>query len=182
MAGVKVGIIGIGNMGFAHFQSIIDGKVPGMVVKAVCDLRKERLNLAKEKQPEVEVYDSYEALLKYSDTEAIIVAVPHPLHTKIAMAVLKSNRHVLVEKPVDIKISNAQKLNQVAKESGKLFGIMFNQRTNVLFAKARELVKSGELGVLKRSVWIITNWYRHNAITILEAGVQPGLEKAAVCF
>lgn len=160
MAGVKVGIIGIGNMGFAHFQSIMDGKVPGMVVKAVCDLRKERLNLAKEKHPEVEVYDSYEALLKYSDTEAIIVAVPHPLHTKIAMAVLKSNRHVLVEKPVDIKISNAQKLNQVAKESGKQFGIMFNQRTNGLFAKARELVKSGELGALKRSVWIITNWYR----------------------
>jgi predicted dehydrogenase len=50
-----------------------------------------------------------------------------------------------------------------AKESGKVFAIMFNQRTNKLFAKAREIVQSGQLGELKRSVWIITNWYRKQA-------------------
>ena len=47
-----------------------------------------------------------------------------------------------------------------AKKSGKVFGIMFNQRTNKLFKEAKRIVASGELGELKRSVWIITNWYR----------------------
>ncbi|MDD3833352.1 MAG: Gfo/Idh/MocA family oxidoreductase, partial [Oscillospiraceae bacterium] len=47
--------------------------------------------------------------------------------------------------------------------SGKVFGIMFNQRTNSLFQKARELVHSGSIGEKKRLVWIITNWYRTQA-------------------
>jgi predicted dehydrogenase len=51
-------------------------------------------------------------------------------------------------------------MNEVARKSGKIFGVMFNQRTNPLFARARELVVSGRLGEPKRLVWIITNWYR----------------------
>ena len=51
-------------------------------------------------------------------------------------------------------------MNETARETGKSFGIMFNQRTNPLFAKAKEMIANGELGDLKRSVWIITNWYR----------------------
>ena len=54
-------------------------------------------------------------------------------------------------------------MNEAAKQSGKLFGIMYNQRTNPLYQKARQLVQSGELGELKRCIWIITDWYRSQA-------------------
>ncbi|MGM9683735.1 MAG: Gfo/Idh/MocA family protein, partial [Eubacteriales bacterium] len=57
-------------------------------------------------------------------------------------------------------VSRVMRLNEVAKKSDRVFGIMFNQRTNPLFIKAREIVKGGELGELKSTVWIITNWYR----------------------
>jgi len=51
-------------------------------------------------------------------------------------------------------------MNEVAQKSGKVFGIMYNQRTNPVYQKLRDLIKSGELGEIKRIIWIITNWYR----------------------
>jgi len=66
----------------------------------------------------------------------------------------------LTEKPAGVYAKQVREMNEAAKKSGKIFGIMFNQRTNPYFAKMREVVQSGELGELKRSVWIITNWYR----------------------
>ena len=157
---VKVGIIGIGNMGSAHLQTVAAGNIPGMRVTAVCDINPERLKAAKEKYPDIALFGDYTELFKSSDTDAVIIAVPHPLHAKIAIEAFKYGKHVLVEKPIDITVSAAESLCAAAKKSGKVFAIMFNQRTNGLFRKARKIVKSGELGNLKRSVWIITNWYR----------------------
>ena len=93
----------------------------------------------------------------------VLIAVPHPLHADIAIRVFAAGKHVLVEKPMDITLSRGEALAKAAKESGKIFGIMFNQRTGNLFQKAKQIVESGALGQLKRSVWIITNWYRTQA-------------------
>ena len=160
MNGVKVGIIGIGNMGYAHLQTVTAGNIPKMTVTAVCDINPERLKAAKAEYPDIAAFGDYTELLKSSDTDAVIIAVPHPLHAKIAIDAFKYGKHVLVEKPVDITVSAAEKLNDTALSSGKVFGIMFNQRTNGLYRRAREIVKNGELGDIKRSVWIVTNWYR----------------------
>ena len=160
MNGVKVGIIGIGNMGSAHLRMITGGNIPDMTVTAVCDIDTEKLNAARNTYPALRVFVDYTDLLKNSDTNAVIIAVPHPLHAKIAIEAFKYGKHVLVEKPLDITVSAAENLCAAAEKSGKVFTIMFNQRTNGLFRKAREIVKSGELGEIKRSVWIITNWYR----------------------
>lgn len=160
MNGVKVGIIGIGNMGSAHLRMITGGNIPDMTVTAVCDIDTKKLNAARNTYPALSVFEDYTDLLKNSDTNAVIIAVPHPLHAKIAIEAFKYGKHVLVEKPLDITVSAAEDLCAAAKKSGKVFAIMFNQRTNGLFRKAREIVKSGELGEIKRSVWIITNWYR----------------------
>ena len=160
MNGVKAGIIGIGNMGSAHLRMITGGNIPDMTVTAVCDIDTEKLNAARNTYPALRVFEDYTDLLKNSDTNAVIIAVPHPLHAKIAIEAFKYGKHVLVEKPLDITVSAAEDLCAAAEKSGKVFAIMFNQRTNGLFRKAREIVKSGELGEIKRSVWIITNWYR----------------------
>ena len=157
---VKVGIIGIGNMGSAHLRMITGGNIPDMTVTAVCDIDTEKLNAARNTYPALRVFEDYTDLLKNSDTNAVIIAVPHPLHAKIAIEAFEYGKHVLVEKPIDITVSAAEKLCAAARKSGKVFAVMFNQRTNGLFREARRIVNSGELGELKRSVWIITNWYR----------------------
>jgi len=136
------------------------GKIQGLRLAAVCDIDPSRLSLCLERNPGVTGYSDWRSLVADPGLDVVIVAVPHPLHADIAMAALRSGKHVLTEKPVDITVTKAAQLNEVARESGKVFGIMFNQRTNPLFARAREMVKNGELGQLQRSVWIITNWFR----------------------
>lgn len=160
MEGLRVGIIGIGNMGWTHFNNILKGAVRGMRAVAVCDIDEKKLEQAKTACPEIVAYRDFNALFECSDIDAVIIAVPHPMHASIAREAFRCGKHVLLEKPVDIKVSEAESLNEAALKSGKTFGIMFNQRTNGLYRRAREIVKGGELGQLKRSVWIITNWYR----------------------
>ena len=157
---IRVGIIGIGNMGSAHASCVDGGKIKGMELVAVCDPIPTRQEYCKNTFPQAKVYDNYSELLQDETVDAVIIAVPHPLHSEIASAALKAGKHVMLEKPVDIAVSKAKQLNKIAEESGKVFGIMFNQRTNDLFQRAREIIRSGQLGELKRSVWIITNWYR----------------------
>ena len=157
---VKVAVIGIGNMGSAHAACIASGKIDGMRLAAVCDNISEKLDYCKKTFSDIALYDDWKLLINDSNIDAVIIAVPHPLHTEIAMAALAAGKHVLLEKPVDISVSRARILNEAAAKSDKVFCIMFNQRTNDLYQKARQIVKSGQLGELKRSVWIITNWYR----------------------
>ncbi len=160
MEKVKTAVIGIGNMGTAHAQSLWDDRVPGLALAAGCDTDPARLAYAAKAWPGVACYASEDALLAAGGVQAAIVAVPHPLHSKIASLALAAGLHVLVEKPLDVRLSVAQALCAQAKASGKVFALMLNQRTNPLFAKARAIVQGGQLGQLKRSVWIITNWYR----------------------
>lgn len=160
MEPVKTAVIGIGNMGTAHAQSLWAGRVPGLTLAAVCDIDPARLAYAAKAWPGVACYADEKSLLAAGGVQAAIIAVPHPLHSKMASLALAAGLHVLVEKPLDVRLSAAKALCQQAKTSGKVFALMLNQRTNSLFAKARAIVQGGQLGQLKRSVWIITNWYR----------------------
>lgn len=157
---IRCGVIGIGNMGTAHAKTIHEGNIEGMVLAAVCDLKKDRLDFARDAFPEAAVYEDYHQMLSDAGLDAVIVAVPHPLHAKICGDCLEKGLHTLSEKPADITVSAARKAAEAGEKSGKIFAIMLNQRTNAIFQKAREIVQSGALGELKRSVWIITNWYR----------------------
>ena len=156
----RVGIIGIGNMGSAHAACIGDGKIRGMKLTCVCDCRIPRLQMVQERYPSVAVFTDYKDMYASGLVDAVVIAVPHRLHAQMAVDALESGLHVLVEKPVDVSVSQARRLNEAAEKSDRVFGIMFNQRTNQLFQKARELVQSGQLGELKQCVWIVTNWYR----------------------
>ena len=160
MKTVKVAVIGIGNMGSAHASCIVKNEIKGMSLTAVCDISHKKLETFSEKYPHIKCYESYEKLFEDKVCDSVIIAVPHPLHAQIAICAFKHGLNVMLEKPADIAVSRVQKLNEEAKKSGKIFGIMFNQRTNPLYQKAREIVKSGSLGELKRTVWIITNWFR----------------------
>ena len=68
--------------------------------------------------------------------------------------------HVLLEKPAGVYTKNVIEMNKAAGSSGKVFSMMFNQRSNPLFQKLRQLIQSGELGEIKRTNWVITDWYR----------------------
>lgn len=159
---VRVGIIGIGNMGTSHACNLFEGKVPDMELISVCDSNPERLEWAeKEFGGKVKCYASTEEFYNHSsEIELVIVAVPHYDHPRLVIEGFAHNLHVITEKPAGVYTKQVREMNEAAAKSDKIFGIMYNQRTNPLYQKVRDLVQSGELGDLKRMVWIITNWYR----------------------
>lgn len=157
---IKTAIVGLGNMGSAHANCIYGGKVKNLTLAAVCDIDPKKQAWAKEALPGVPVYEKLENMLDDGGFDFLLIAVPHPLHPVFATEAFRRGYHVLTEKPAGIDVKSVREMNEAARESGKLFGIMFNQRTNPLFAKARELVQEGRLGELKRFSWTITNWYR----------------------
>ena len=157
---VRAAVIGIGNMGTAHANCLLSGKIPGMKLSAVCDISAEKLRRFSERNPFVPTFTDYRELLRDNVADSVIIAVPHKLHAQIATDSFAAGKNVLVEKPEDISVTAAKKLNLAAANSGKKFAIMFNQRTNPLYSKARDIVRGGYLGTLIGTVWIITNWYR----------------------
>lgn len=160
MKEIRFGIIGIGNMGSSHAKNLYDLKINGAVLSAVCDIDSEKRNWAEEALPGVRIYESYSDLISDKEIDAVIIATPHYLHPVIAIAAFENGLNVLTEKPAGVYVQKVQEMNAAAEKSGKVFGIMYNQRTNPIFRKAREIISSGEAGELKRVVWIITNWYR----------------------
>lgn len=160
MKEIRVGVIGVGNVGTMHARNVYQNKIAGMKLVAICDIRESRLAYCRGQFDNISCYKNYMELLKGSVVDAVVIAAPHPLHVTIAVEALQAGLHVLVEKPIGVTLKEAQKLVSIAEQSNKIFAIMFNQRTNQLFQKARSIVKEGLLGELKRSIWIVTNWYR----------------------
>lgn len=161
MDSVKVGIIGIGNMGSLHVLGLSQGKVDGAVLTAVCDISEDRIDWAKEHTTrEVQFFQDEDAFLNEADMDAVIIATQHYNHPETAIKAFEKGIHVLVEKPAGVYTKNVLEMNKAAEASGKVFGIMYNQRTNPIYQKLRDLIQKGELGEIKRTNWIITNWYR----------------------
>ena len=160
---VRLGIVGVGHMGKGHAQSIWDGKVPGAVLTAVCDTDPKALAWAKEKDPNIKTFDSAKAMFDSGDIDAVIIATPHYDHPIIAMEAMAKKIHVLTEKPAGVFTKNVREMNEMAEKSGVVFGIMYQQRTIPMYRKMREMVQNGELGDIKRTSWLITDWYRPQA-------------------
>ena len=162
MEKVRFGIIGVGNMGSSHVKTFLKGKIENGVLTAICDLKQSRMDAvaALEGGKEVTQFTDYKELLKSGLCDAVIVAAPHYFHPQISIDALRAGLNVVCEKPAGVYTKQVKEMNEVAKKSGKLFTMMFNQRTNCVYRKMREMVMDGTLGEIKRVNWIITTWYR----------------------
>ncbi len=161
---VRVGIIGIGGMGGSHAKQFAEGKIPGAVLTAVCDVKAERREWAAENLGDkVQVFETAEALFAAKLSDAIVVATPHYDHPPLAIKGFENGLHVLIEKPAGVYTKQVREMNEAATKSGLVFSIMLNQRQRPLHQKFKELIDSGELGNIMRTNWIISNWFRSQA-------------------
>ncbi len=158
---VRLGILGLGNMGASHAEKLFAGECEEITLAAVCDIKEERRTWAKEKFGDsVAIFDDAEKMMDSGLIDALIVAVPHYDHPKYAIMSMKKGLHTMVEKPAGVYTNQVLEMNKIADECGVVFAIMMNQRTNCIYRKMREIVKSGELGEIRRTNWLITSWYR----------------------
>ena len=170
---VRLGIIGYGNMGTGHTRNLLKGKCPEIVLAAVADFEPSRLEACRndfkkwnEENPdkyyaEPMLFESATAMMNAKVIDAVLIAVPHYDHPRLVMEAMDCGLHVMCEKPAGVYTLQVREMMAAAdKHPDLVFGMMFNQRTNPVFRKMREIIQSGELGAIKRTSWIITNWYR----------------------
>ena len=174
MEKVRFGIIGVGNMGSGHLSNILARKCPEIEVTAVADIDTARLdhacNMVEKARaehpeiPEIATFTDAMEMISSGQVDAIIVAVPHYDHPRYCIAGLQAGLHVMSEKPAGVYAEQVRELMEEAdKHPDLIYALMFNQRTNPLYRKMRDIIQSGELGQIRRSTWIVTGWYRPQA-------------------
>ncbi len=160
MEALKIGILGIGNEGSMFARRIAAGECPEVELAAVCDRNPARLAWAEENIPNVARFATKEEMYESGLIEAVVIAVPHYDHPGFAIDCMRRGLHVMVEKPAGVYTKQVREMNEEAKKHDVVFAMMFNQRTNCVYRKMRELVQSGKYGQIRRTNWLITNWYR----------------------
>lgn len=161
MEKVRLGIIGAGNMGSGHIGNYKKGLLPEIEITAVADRRQERREWARGELGEgVAIFSEGSELIASGLVDAILIAVPHYQHPGLAMEGFRHGLHVMCEKPAGVYTKQVREMNAAADACDRVFGMMFNQRTNCVYRKIKEMIDGGELGSIKRVNWIITDWYR----------------------
>ena len=159
---VRIGIIGMGNMGRFHANDLLDGKVPRGELAAVGSTSPHKLEEYKEKG--VQIFGSGEEMIASGAIDALLIATPHYQHTSLGVAALEAGLHIMVEKPISAHKADAERLiAAAAARPDQVFGAMFQLRVEPRYQKIRELVQGGELGDLVRVLWIMTDWFRSEA-------------------
>jgi predicted dehydrogenase len=159
MKSVRLGIIGLGNIGAAHAANVLTGKVGRCQLAAVCNRSTEKLS----SYPQAKHFARSEELIRSGSVDAVLVATPHYHHTTVGIDALQNGLHVLVEKPISVHKADCERLIAAHTNSQQIFATMLNQRTDPSYVKVREMIRGGELGEIRRSNWIITNWFRSAA-------------------
>lgn len=158
---IKFGIVGAGGIASMHVDNIITGKCPGLKIVALADRKEARRKWAAEKVPDAKIFSEGSDLIKSGLCDAVLISVPHYQHPELTILALQNGLHVMCEKPAGVYTLQArQMIAEANKHPDLTFAMMFNQRTNCVYRKIKEMVENKTIGELKRINWIITDWYR----------------------
>lgn len=161
---VKLGIIGYGAEGgmYAGFFKNNDERLNDNIeLAAVCDIDPAKKAKVAEDFPGLPFFDNYLDLLESGIVNAIVTTVPHYDHCVMGIAALERGIHLLGEKPAGVYTKDVERLIETSnKHPETTFAIFFNQRTNPLYRRVKQLMDEKAIGDLQRATWIITTWWR----------------------
>jgi predicted dehydrogenase len=159
MSNVRLGIVGMGNIGRYHAGYLSKGQVRSAELTAVCDAYAPLDGFAP-----LRAFKEPEELFRSGAIDAVIISTPHYQHTTLGIAALEAGLHVMIEKPISAHKADAERLIAAARKHPKqIFAGMFQLRTEPRYLKIQKLIQDGELGDIVRMSWLITDWYRTEA-------------------
>lgn len=159
MQTVRLGIVGMGNIGKYHAEYLSNRRVHRAELTAVCDAF-----APLDRYKPLKTFTVPAELFRSGEVDAVIIATPHYQHTTLGIAALEAGLHALIEKPISAHKADAERLIAAArKHPGQVFAGMFQLRTEPRYLKIRRLIQTGELGEIVRLSWLITDWYRTEA-------------------
>ena len=160
---IRYGVIGLGNQGATYVLDFFDqGKIQNAYVSAVCDIVPAKLENVKNKttNKDIAYFTDYKEMLDSGLCDAVLVETPHYQHPEMVIECLNRGINVICEKPAGVYTKQVREMNEVAEKNNAHFAMMFNQRTNCVYRKMKEIIAQGGIGEIQRVTWIITNWFR----------------------
>jgi myo-inositol 2-dehydrogenase/D-chiro-inositol 1-dehydrogenase len=154
MRRVKLGIIGVGEIGLVHATNIVRD-VPGAELAAVADLQLEKARECARSLGVAKFYGRAEELLADRDVEAVLICTTPESHAQILMAAAAAGKSIFCEKPLGLEPVEAQKALARVEAAGVLLQVGFNRRFDANFRRIKEHLSAGKLGTLY-SVHIIS--------------------------
>jgi predicted dehydrogenase len=159
---VRLGIIGLGNIGRHHADYLLAGKVHRGVLTAVASRPLEALEAYKARG--LKTFGDGLELIGSGAVDAVVIATPHYQHTSLGIAALEAGLHLMVEKPISAHKADAERLIAAhQKHPQPVFAGMFQLRAEPRYQKIRGLIQGGAVGEFVRVNWVITDWYRTDA-------------------
>lgn len=155
----RLAIIGTGVMGSGHVRFI--SELENCSITALCDTDPAKLERHR-KLENCAFFTSDDEFFANSHLyDGVLIATPHYDHVPLAIRAVELGKHIIVEKPVAVQKSEAQRLIDTLKKHPEVkAAAMFCLRQIEAHKKIKHLIDSGELGELRRVNWIITNWFR----------------------
>ena len=140
---IKAAIVGTGFIGPAHLEAL--RRLPNVEVVALCEVTQE---LANEKAKTLGIPRAYtfDEMLKQADIDVVHICTPNFLHFAQAKAVLEAEKHVICEKPLAVKIHEAEELVKIAAQTGLVNAVHFNLRYYPMVRQMKTMREKGELG------------------------------------
>lgn len=162
MSDVRLGIIGVGNIGRHHANYLLEGKVKRARLTALCSVIPQELEPYRDRG--LTLFNDAESLLRSGEVDAVIIATPHYQHVTIGIAALEAGLHIMVEKPIAAHKADGERLIAAARARDRqVFAAMFQLRVEPRYVKLRQLLQEGHLGEVMRLTWINTDWFRTDA-------------------
>jgi predicted dehydrogenase len=156
MSNVRVGLVGCGKIAQTHAAALNALDEADFV--AVCDVDEGRARAFASQHGVSKVYSDVGELLRSGGVDAVIVCTPHPFHAPVAIAAAETGVHVLCEKPISDKLSEAYRMVEAADRAGIKFSAVFQRRWWPACQRVREAIDSGRLGQLTLGECVSKLW------------------------
>lgn len=159
MKKVRIGVIGVGGMGQGHCGYMHEVGVGELT--AVCDIVPEVAKAVGERHG-VPCFLKSTDLMDSGLVDAVLIATPHYGHPPIAIEAFRRGLHVLSEKPIGVSVKECYRMIRAAECSGRVFGVMFQLRSEPIYQAARKAIEAGAVGELIRTSCVL-GMYRSQA-------------------
>jgi len=167
MSSLKIGLVGIGGFGQVLLKYISRlQQEKRLILEAACDIQLDKhiVNIRQEPFSEIRTYREYEAFLNAEQQlDAIIIATPIPLHVEMGIRAMESGFNVMLEKPPALTFQDIDRMIEVHRRTGKIFGVGFQHTSETSFIKFCEEIKQGRIGKIRAitatGLWKRTHGY-----------------------
>jgi UDP-N-acetyl-2-amino-2-deoxyglucuronate dehydrogenase len=144
---LRFGLLGCGRIAKRHSELLGGNHIDGASLVAVCDPLRPRADAVASKFDVPANYDIAEFLAR-KDIDAVAVLTPSGMHAEHVIACARAGKHVVVEKPMALRLQDADDMMRACDEAGVKLFVVKQNRFNVPVVKAREALEAGRFGKL----------------------------------